>query len=264
MSVASTDLVFFTPTAANIPTSDSGTVGGGIDTTSKGRVVFQDTTNTGGGGTIECKSTSGSDTMNITVTIRTTAGAIVSETKALTGTTFINLSTLSSAERVLKAVLASNAVGTVTVRRSDGAGTGVAITQIEIGERGSYCMFYDSASDTAGGKVRYEKIWAKNLNGTNALTNATIALTAQTYAGVIHWGYQAGANDTSTNRVTAPATVSYITDATATQIPIVAGVAVAGTLGAGESAGVWIRQTLAQNDTAKKGTFTLQIVGTST
>ena len=215
MSIAATDLVLYR--SVNMPTADTGTSGGAMETTAKGRVTFQDTTNSPGGTGvgIECKSTSASDTGNITVTSRNTAGSIVTETKALTGTTFIDLTTFTNTERILRVVMAANAVGTVTVRVKNGSGTGAVVTQVEAGERGSYLLFYDSATPASSTLDRYEKIYAKNNHATLNLTNATIAMTADPQT-VMEWAFSASAGDSVAARTTAPSGVTWVTSTAAT------------------------------------------------
>ena len=99
------DLVAYA--SANMPDSDSATSGGAIDT--KRRIDF---TQMVANDTIEAVSTSASDTQNLTIEARKADGSVVSETKALTGTTAISFSTLGTVECILKADLAVKAQAT--------------------------------------------------------------------------------------------------------------------------------------------------------
>lgn len=246
MSVVAGDLKAYQ--AANMPEDDTSTVGGAINTA--GMVVF---TALAASDAVEAISDNAGDTMNITVTGRSAAGDIVSETKALNGTTVISLSTLGTIERVLKIVLASSATGTVTVRRDSG---GATIIAIPAGITSVRRLFYDAASE-ASQTVRYEKIFLKNTNGTSSLTNATIQATADP-ATTIEIGAAPSKDDsaTATNRKTAPATVSFV-DTTTQAVP-------GDVLGAGVAIGVWVKMTRAADAAAIKNTFTVQLAGTST
>jgi hypothetical protein len=92
MPIATTDLVQFA--SANMPDIDTGTSGGAIDTLRR-----SDFTQIAANDTIQALSSSAGDTMNLTVEGRNAAGQVVTETKALTGTTAITFSTLATVER---------------------------------------------------------------------------------------------------------------------------------------------------------------------
>lgn len=249
MSILSTELVVYA--SANIPDTDSGTNGGAIDL--KRRVVF---TQIAANDTVQAISTSASDTSNITVTGRSAAGALVSETKALNGTTAITFSTLATVERVLKADMAADAVGTVTVRRTTGA---VTIGTIPVGERGFFAAFINAASDVSGGSSRdfYRKLFVKNTNGTLSLLSATIGQSADPDARITH-ALGTAVNDTvtATDRRTAPGSVSAFDDTTKS---------VPGTdLAAGATIAVWLKLTLPAGDAPHRSTYDLAIAGSTT
>lgn len=58
---------------------------------------------------VEALSDNAADTMNLTITARKADGTLVSETKALTGTTAVIFSVIGVVERVERALLASDA-----------------------------------------------------------------------------------------------------------------------------------------------------------
>lgn len=252
MSISSSELVAYA--SANMPDTDSGTNGGAIDT--KRRVDF---TQMAANDTIQAVSSSASDTQNVTVTARNAAGSIVTETKALTGTTAITFSTLGTVERVLQVELASDAVGTITVRRTTGPTT---IRTIPVGERGFMALFRKTSSNPSSTVNYYSKVFLKNTNGTLSLLSATVKQNADPDARVTH--LLATAVDdtaTSTNRITAPAT-------SATQDPDTfddTDKTVPGTdLAAGSAIGVWLRLQLPAGDAAHRTTYTVELSGSST
>jgi len=249
MPIASTDLILYA--AANTPENDTVTAGGAIDALRR-----LDFTQIAANDDIEALSDSAADTMNATLTGRNAAGAIVSETKALTGITAIIFSTAGILERVLKFELASAPAGNITVRRSV---AGATVRVVPIGERGFEIFFYDSASESAG-TTRYQKGFYKNAHGSLTLNNAAVRISADPLA-IMGFTLASSKNDaaTSANRKTQPAvgdTDPDTFDDTSKTVP-------AGTLEAASAIGVWVQMTLAADDTPKKSTFTLELSGTS-
>jgi hypothetical protein len=249
--ITSTDLLCFA--SANMPDSDSGTNGGAIDLDR--RVDF---TQLAANDDLEVVSSSSSDTQNCTIEARNAAGQVVSETKALTGTSAAVFSNLGVVERVLKVELASDAVGTVTVRRSVG---GATVRTIPVGERGFMALFRKCASDPAAQKDYFTKVFLKNNHGTLSLLGAQVKQSADPEARITHLLANA-VNDsaTATNRVTAPAAGDTqdpdTFDDTDKSVP--------GTdLAAGAAIGVWLRLRLPAADPPHRSTYDLEITGQS-
>ncbi len=249
MAIVSADLALML--SLNMPEADTGTTGGDIDPDN--RPVF---TQMSADDSIECVSSSAADTMNITVFGRDAGGAIVSETKALTGTTFITLATMGSIERVLKAQLASDAAGIVTVRRATGD---VLIADIPIAERGFEIMFYDASSDPSGTKVRYEKMFWQNNHATLTLTGAEVTLTADSST-KLDIRLEDAINDTNSaaDRLTDPTGNggSWTGLSTAISLP--------SDLTATSYIGTWIRQSLDAADSPIRATFDVKLAGSTT
>ena len=118
MAVAAADLVAYA--AINVagdppgPTSDTTTMGGARDPDYQ--VIFTDLA---ANDDVEVLSASGSDTtQRVTVSARNAAGAIVSESVTLNGTTAVIFSTIGVVQRILSIAMNADAVGIVTVRRS--------------------------------------------------------------------------------------------------------------------------------------------------
>ena len=149
-SVISSDLVVYT--AQNMPENNTDTVGGAIN--SGIRASFDDPSSAV---PIVFYSSSASDTsQNLTLTGRTSAGTVVSETKSLNGTA--NVTSTYTYERLLKVNLSSAGIGVITV-----SGNGVnKVTDIPVGESGFRRPFYDATSSVDIGKTYYEKIFVKN------------------------------------------------------------------------------------------------------
>ena len=246
MPIAASDLKAFG--AVNHAEDDTSIQGGAISTVK--RIEF---TPIAANDDIEALSSSGADTMNLTITARSTAGAIVSETLALTGVTAVIFSTIGVVERFMKGVLASAAAGVITIRRSV---AGVTIATLEIGETEVRRLFYDATSE-AGSTTRFEKVFLKNDHGTLTLTNAEIELTADP-AATIRIGGAPSVDDSATvaNRKAAPASVTFVDDSIIQAVP-------GNQLAAGEAIGVWAEMVRGAAAAAIKDTFTVQLAGTT-
>jgi hypothetical protein len=251
MSIVASDLVAYA--AANMPEDESSTVGGAIDATK--RVTFTDIA---ANDTIEALSSAAGDTtQNLTVVGRNAAGATVTETKQLTGTTPISFSTLGTIERVQKATLDADCTGTVTVRRATGP---VTVSTIPPAERGFLRMFINAFSDVAP-KNYYMKFFWKNNHGSLALLNALVQQSADPTGLVTHLIANA-VNDTATsaNRLTAPSAANTLDpdvfDDTDKAVP--------GTdLAAAAKIGTWLKLALGASQAPIKSTYTSQLSGQS-
>lgn len=248
---AASDLVAYL--SANVPDTDSGSAGGAIDTLRR-----PDFTQLAADDDIEVISTSSSDTQNCTIEARLPSGAVVSETKALTGTTAAIFSTLGVVERVLSVELASAAIGTITVRRSV---AGATVRVIPAGERGFQMLFRKTASDPSSTVNYYAKFFWKNTHGTQAALGAVVKQHADPDARITHLLANA-VNDsaTSTNRITAPSAGDTqdpdTFDDTDKTVP--------GTdLAAGAQIGVWLRLQLPAGDSPHRTSYTSEISFTS-
>lgn len=245
MSIVASELQAFQ--AANMPETDAVTVGGAIATA--GIVEFTDIAATD---TIQVLS-DGADTRNITITGRLASGAIDSETLTLNGATPVNGA--KSYERILKVVLASSSgTRTVTVRRTTGATT---IATLGLNITSARRLFYDAASQV-GSTTRYEKFFYKNTNGTLTLNNAALKLTADP-AATIRIGGAPSVDDsaTATNRVTAPASVTFVDDNISQSVA-------GGVIAAASAIGVWVEMVRGAAAAAIKNTFSVELSGTST
>ncbi len=245
MAILSTELICFG--CASRPTDDTSTTGGAIDTTL--RPVFTQF----GASAVLALVSDGADTRNVDITGRNAAGELVSETKALNGTTEV-LST-NTYERILS-VIAQTTSGTRVVTLKQGSG-GSTIGTIPLNEKGVYALFINSKTPASSSTIRYEKIFWKNTNGTLTLTSAQVTLTADP-SSKIRIGVAASLNDTATvsNRVTSPG-VTFVDDSVAQNVPN------SQNLTAGAAIGTWIEQTLASADSPVKSTFTTQLSGNS-
>ncbi len=251
MPIISSELLLFW--SANRPTADTGTTGGAIDLDY--RPVF---TQLAANDDLEViSSNAGDTTQTATVWCRNAAGSIVTEGVTLNGTTAVIFSTISTVERVLKFQLSADAAGTVTLRRSV---AGATVGTVPAGERGFQIMFYDSSSDPSDPKVRYEKIFAKNTNETNALLSATVELDADP-AAVLNIRLEDAQNDNNSaaDRLTEPTGNggSWTGVGTAIAVP-------ATDLAALGAIGTWCRQSLDAGEAAIKNQFDIIIAGSTT
>lgn len=251
MSVLAADIIIYG--AANMPEDDISLTGGAIDTATK--LLFTDIAATD---TVKLQSTNAGDTMNVTITGRDAAGAIVSEVKALNGVT-LTTATTQTFERILKVVCASTPAGTVTITRTTG-GTVIGTIEGALGITTIRRMFYNSSADASGGSTRnyYEKGFIKNTNSTNALLSATVAEQSDP-TGKVTFDLEDAVNDNNSvaNRLAAPTGMLGAFDGTTKSVP--------GTnLAAGAAIGVWLKLTLAAGDSAAKSTYTLRTAGSTT
>jgi len=251
MPIVAADLNLYN--SANMPDEDAGTNGGAIDL-----LRFMDFTQLAADDDIEAVSDAAGDTMNLTIEGRTAAGSIVSETKALTGTTPIIFSTLGVVNRVIKAELASGAAGIITIRRSV---AGATLRTLAAGKRGFVAMFRKTKSNATGGGVAnyYTKGFWRNDHATLSLVAALVKQNADPDARITHLlAASVGDTATSTNRVTAPAVGD-------TQDPDTfddANKAVPGSdLAAVTAIGTWFRLQLPEADTPHRTTYTTELSG---
>src|SRR5215831_10473492 len=244
MSILSTDLKAYQ--AASMPEDDVSTSGGAIATT--GKVEFTDIA----APDVVDYVSDGADTRSVTVTGRDATGAIVSETKTLNGVTTVNGT--QTFERILKIAITSDPSRTFTLKRHTGS---VTIATAEPLYTSVRRLFYNSAS-AGSSTVRYEKIFWKNTNATITLTSAQMTLTADPQARLqLGCAPSVGVTATVTNRLTAPASVTFVGVGVAQSVP-------GGSIAAGSAIGVWLQQTLPANDPAFKNTFTTQLSGQTT
>lgn len=250
MPIVAADLVLYC--SANMPDIDTGSAGGAIDALRR-----PDFTQIAANDDIEAVSDNAGDTMNLTIEGRDAAGNVVSETKALTGTTPAIFSTIGVIERVLKAELASAPAGNITVRRSVG---GATVRVIPAGERGFLMFARKTTSDPGTTSNYYSKLFLKNTHATLALQTTTFKQNADPDARITHLP-AATVNDsaTSTNRVTAPAAADTLDPDTFDDTD-----KAVGSLAAGAAWGVWLRLQLPAADGPHKTTYTLEVTGQST
>lgn len=233
---AASDVVIYH--SVNNPDADTGTVGGAIDTLRR-----PDYTQLAADDDLEQLSSSAADTMNGTLTSRQNSGAVVAETRALSGTTAVIFTTSGVVDRVLQYELASAPAGNITLRRSV---AGATVRVVPIGERGFSAFIRKGASDPSATKNIYGKTHIKNTHATEACVNAKVRQNADPSTKVTHLLAAAkGDSATSTNRVTAPAAADTqdpdIFDDTDKSVP-------GADLLAGESIGVWLRLALTAGD----------------
>ncbi len=250
MSIAASDIkVYGSQVMADDDTVTN--IGGAIDTTKK--VEFTDIDPTG---TIEVSSdNSGDTTQTVTVTGRDSSGAIVSESKTLNGTTWVQFTT--TFERILKAVLSGSATGTVTIREQ---GPGDNLITFEPGVLEVRRLFYNAAAPASGTRKYYEKIFFKNTHATLALTSAQISEQSDP-SGKIAFALESSldgndSNGAGNNRQVAPS--GYTFDSTAKNV------ANSQNHSPGAAQGVWLELTLSSTDSAMKTTYTLRESGYST
>jgi hypothetical protein len=243
MSILASELVLYN--AVNRPIDDDSLAGGGIDL--KMRPVF---TQLSAAAKLTFQSTSPSDTQSVHIEGANAAGSTISEDRVLGGQT--ETASVNTYSKIHSIALASDAIGTITVRQGLG---GTTIFTINVGERGGAALFLQSSS-ASGEVVRYDKVFWKNTNLSLDLVDAMHQLSADPDARIkvcVH----ASKNDSATlaNRLATPAG-SFVDDGVYQDIP--------GTvLEAGAAIGVWIQQDLPASDGAHDTDFSLRLKGSS-
>lgn len=246
MPIVAAELIAFA--ALLRPEDDTASSGGGQDIDNRPSFVQM-----AADGTVEMLSSApGDTTQGVTVTGRDAAGAIISDTQTMNGTTIVVFT--GTFERVLKVLMDADATGIITVQRTTGP---TLIATIPIGDRGFTALFIDSASE-AGAVERFEKIFWENTHGTLTLTNAKVQLTADP-ASRIRLGIETTKDDTVSvaNRKILPSNPTFVDDSVQQDVPT-------GNLAAGEAIGTWLEQGLLASDAPIRSTFTTELAGTST
>jgi len=249
VAIAASDLKLHL--AASKPEDDVSTTGGAIDTSGR---VLED--NFSGAAQPEVVSDNAGDTQDCTITGRSSSGATISETNALTGTTPVLFS--NSFERIHKVELASTATGSITVKEGTGGTTRHTFAS---GEDLAQVLFINAEAEEAGGSsvVRYEKVFVKNSSGTDAALNVENSIADAGLVGeyALEIEDAKGDNNSVANRLAEPTgNTADAWSAGPTTIP--------GTdLDAGQEIGVWVRQTLAAGDAAalESPTVTVDFAG---
>lgn len=250
MPISATDIKFYGSTVM-AEADGTGSQGGAIQTATK--VIFTDITTTDNVTIIS--SAAGDTTQTVTVTGRNTTGAIVSEVLSLNGTSRVVGAT--NFERIMKIVVNAAHTGTITVTRDNGA-TYTVIATLETGILQVRRIFYNTSSDVVTGSNRnyYEKIFIKNEHATLSLLSATIK-EASDPTGNVSFDLESttGGSNTSTNRVTAPASGMLGSfDSTDKAVPST-------NLAAGTAIGVWLKLSLIAGSAPAKSTWTVNVAG---
>lgn len=267
MTLTASDLKFYSSNV--MPEVDGIAYGGAISRS--GVVVFDDSTlaNTLNVA-VRASGTQTSDTQNLTITGRNSAGTIISETLTLLGTTPVNGA--STFERLLKISCSANHHGDIVVRPVNVAtvvatllGSGNAVDNIA--ETEIRRPFYNVSADAEGGsdRVYYEKIFLRNNNAVNALLAATIVEYADP-SSRLTFALASGLNDNNTgvNRLTAP---PFIGPSGFSAGPYTLGQQLTDgqtDLGPGSGIGVYLALDLPAGTAAAKSTYTLRITGQTT
>jgi len=247
MSVTSSDIVVYA--SQNMPEDDTTISGGAID--SGVRVVFTDIVATD---TIQATG-SASDSGTLTITGRNAAGAVVTESLGLSGTTIV--SGTQSFERILKVFNDEAASGTITLQD---ATTDANIGSIYANESGFRRPYYGATANAVGGgdKTLYEKVFVANNNSVNALLSTSIAEVSSGLYTNIDFALESTIKDTTsaTDRTTAPTGVGIY------------GVGPSGIPGTDlnplEYEGMWLKFSLTAGTAAANSYYQFTVDGSST
>lgn len=251
MSIVASELILYS--AASRPQDDSSTTGGAIDAT------YRPMDNEFSGNAIAQVVSDGADTRTVRVVGRLVSGVIDQEDIVLNGTTPVS-GAKTWQYLLLAFIQTGGSSGTRTVSIKEGAG-GTVRHQILPNEIGGQRLFYGAVSSTSP-VTRYEKLFFKNTNGSLALTTAAIKLTADPSSRIrVGCAPSVGDSATVANRLSAPASVSFVDDNVSQSVP-------GGSVASGSAIGVWAEQALlapgSVPDGAFKSSFTVQLSGQTT
>lgn len=200
----------------------------------------------------EIDSDNAGDDAEVTIVGRSASGAVISEMKALNGTSAVLFD--ATFERIQSISLNGAAAGSVTVAQ----GTGGTVRHTFIaGETSASIFFRNAVAEVSGGDpvLRYEKHFWRNQDATKALLDAEVELTADpTDRFEIALDATQGASTSVANRLAAPGGLTFVDDGVAQAVPD-------DDLATETGIGVWVKQTLPAGAAAAKLTFTTQITG---
>lgn len=232
----SSDLKYYA--AANRPLNDDDPIGGAIDLTTRilTTTIFNDYP-------VTVVSTSASDTQRLVIYGRDKGGYPRTENITLNGITSVIGKTIF--DTILEVRLVSIAIGTITIVNDDGLWYTIAI-----GEKGATSLFKYVTASEGQDITRYDKLFIKNTFNSD-LTVGTLELTVDG-SNSLQIGFSGfGGSLTSANRLTAPSGITFAD-----------GLHTIGTLSAGNTIGVWIKQLLLAGSLPDESDYTLNIVGT--
>jgi len=249
MPLALTDILFYG--SAVMPNDEvTPNIGGAMDTTKKPSF-----TRIGTATTLEMLSSSAADTtQTVTIYYIGNDGVLTSEVKTLSGVGVVAF--VATMKIFLKAVKSAGTTGTVTIRKS-GGGTTIATMEPTLIECRIPC--YNAISDPSLIKNYYEKIFAKNINATLALTGAILAI-ASDPQNIWTFAMETVLDGTTSNgggnvRSVAPAGFSFDTAQKS--------FANSGVFTATHAQGIWLKMALPIGKDPFDDTFTLRISGVS-
>ena len=246
MGVVNTDLVIYT--ASNMPENNTSIVGGDIN--SGIRASFDDPSSAS---LVIIYSSSGTDTsQNLTLTGRTDAGTIISESLALNGAS--NVTSVYTYGRILTASLDAVAVGNITV-----SGSAVnKITDIPVGESGFRRPFYDATASVDTSKTYYEKVFIKNNSTGSDLTDAKVIEVNSGLAAKISFGLEdtKKSNQTIANREAIPTGITGVFGAGPSCI-------MNDLLSVGDYQGTWFKLSVDTSEASINSFYEVQVSGTT-
>jgi len=204
-------------------------------------------------------SAAGDTTQTVTLTGLNSVNSEVTEVKTLNGTTAVDFTT--NWKVIWKAVKSATTTGTITVRKDAAAGdlmifdkraAAIAYEVMTIRR-----AFYKMNSET-GAEINMEKIFAKNVNGTDTVSSATVAQLSDA-TGLITTALASAINDTGTNgggntRTTDGTGLTF--DDTTDSVP-----GVGSNLASGDAIGIWLKASLGAAQAATISTYGIRVQG---
>lgn len=245
MPISTSDLRIFA--SANMPEDDTSLSGGAIDRTTTLKAM------TLSGATIpRAVSTNAADnSQTVTITGRDNSGAIVSDNVNLNGTTQQAFTTTFNS--ILKIQVSASTTGKTQIYESNGTTLVVTIDTDDTtnGTLNNRRPFYAASSDPGNALLRYEKVYIYNDHDT--LTHIGVSATLSSDPqDVVTIGVEASANQSTTNRLTAPSSVTF-------SDPSV----IDGDLAPNSGLGIWIEYSLGAAQSGFESTFGFQYAGQS-
>ena len=258
MAITSDDIVVYG--SANMPEDDTSSAGGAIDEATI--VTFTDVPESGvAASTVRVRSSTSEINKTVRLTGRLVSGVEYQQTVTLSGITNVPFPDgTGDLGRILKIELfgvgagsttPTAATGTITVSRP--GSPEIVVAAMKPGVTSVRSLFYGAAAEVTGGSSKdyYEKVFVKNEHATLTLLDAVIKQGTDSLGKVT--SSLGTPTSTIANRLTAPTGTTF-NDSDKT---------ISGGLDADETQSLWLKLTLDAGDAPAKGTYTLNVEGTT-
>lgn len=241
MTISVGDLEFFA--SLNRPLNDTDPGGGGIDLTVRvlTSINFDNSK-------VKLISTSALDIQDCVIRGRDKGGYERTETVTLNGTIPVFSRTIFAT--ILELLLNTVAIGIVSVKEIDDT----LFHTVTIGEKGATSMFKYTYSSEGHTVVSYDKLFVKNTNDSDDLTDVAVKLSVDDNS-VLALGIAGSVNDSVSiaTRLIVPVGIVFYEIEELAQLN--------NDLTSGEYLGIWLKQTLIRNSLFTDPSYEISVMG---